>query len=56
MAGLSGPPAEENVEGGKKVDDKEGKKLTEDEEMEKASSGKIVNLISVDTFRGPFDS
>ncbi|KAL8281440.1 hypothetical protein RQP46_006124 [Phenoliferia psychrophenolica] len=31
--------------------DKDEKKPTEDEEAEKASSGKILNLVSVDTFR-----
>ncbi|KAK4703719.1 hypothetical protein P7C70_g2503, partial [Phenoliferia sp. Uapishka_3] len=49
MAGTSAPTDESDDV--KKDAKKEAKKPTEDEEAEKASSGKILNLISVDTFR-----
>lgn len=53
MAGSSAPKDTNEKEDLKKKDKGEKKKddSEEEEEEEKASSGKILNLISVDTFR-----
>mgnify|MGYP001559177365 CR=1 FL=1 len=51
MAGssLAKPDDPDAKDDGKK--DKDEKKGTNEDEAEKASSGKILNLVSVDTFR-----
>ena len=51
MAGTSVAKADDDPDAKADGEGKEEKKGTEDEEAEKASSGKILNLISVDTFR-----